>query len=217
MRVSRILLSLGAALSLIVGTALPATASSRYLDELGRPTPHLQQQVREIAAAPWMPEEVSNLMLTALAFTAGTGSQEGGIPLPEDAPTFTQFYWPTVSGNCIGGTSESVASAIAVPGPAEIPAPGAKEGETAFVFTALGTAAATEEQGEMHVHWVNATTRQYGVTPLENNGINPEGPATLSGVAETGTGQIAAVVTGSVKTEESTCNFLPTLALFQVQ
>ena len=169
------------------------------LDELGRPT------------------AARNAILSALAFYAGEGDGESGVPLVERGPNFEQFYWPTVSGKCIGGQGDSVGSAIAVPGPTEIPAPGAKSGETAFVFTALGTEPAAQRQGDMHVQWFNIDTFKTGITPLSNNGINPDGPATVSGTASTGKGTIVAMVSGTVKTQEQPCSFVPTAAIFEVK
>lgn len=199
-----------------VAHAQTVPASSMFVDEIGRPTPLVQQNVHNFADLPWVPEAVSNALLSALAFTAGSTPGEG-VPLPENSPTFTQFYWPTMSGDCIGGTSDAVGSALAVPGPAQIPAPGAGEGQTTFLFTALGTSAATAEQGGMTVNWVNLNTHAFGQTQLSNHGINPEGPATISGVADTGTGTIVAVLGGDIHTQEATCSFLPTAAVIQAR
>lgn len=197
----------------------PVAASSNIaspLDDLGRPTPQTQAQVRDFANQPWVPRDMRNAILSALAFYAG-GSGEGGAPLVEDGPNFKQFYWPTVSGKCIGGQGDSVGSAIAVPGPTKIPAPGARSGQTAFVFTALGTSPAAKKQGGMNVQWANLNTMKTGVTPLRNNGINPDGPATVSGTASTGKGTIVAMVSGTVNTQEKPCNFVPTVAIFEVK
>lgn len=196
---------------------LPSSFPGSPLDELGRPTPETVAQVRDLASQPWMPREARDAILSALAFYAGAGDDESGTPLPEDAPPFTQFLWPTVSGSCIGGELDAVGSAIAVPGPAEIPAPGAADGQTAFVFTALGTAAATPDQGRMHVQWFNLDNLRHGSTPLGNNGINPEGPATLSGTADTGDGTVVAIVSGEVRTENATCSFIPTAAIIDAR
>ncbi|MDO5512127.1 hypothetical protein [Corynebacterium sp.] len=195
---------------------LPDLSSHNPLDELGRPTPRTQAEIRTLANQPWMPADVRNVLLSALAFTAGEDG-DGGPDLPDDAPSFTQFYWPTVSGSCIGGDLDAVGTAIAVPGPAEIPAPGADGGQTAFVFTALGTAPAAAAQGGMHVNWVNINTLQHGAVPLGNHGINPEGPATLSGTAETGHGTVVAMVSGRVHTADGPCDFIPTAAIIDAR
>ena len=197
-------------------TPLPDLSSHNPLDELGRPTPRTQEEIRNFAAQPWMPPEARDALLSALAFSAGING-DGGPALPDNAPVFTQFYWPTVSGSCIGGELDAVGSAIAVPGPAEIPAPGAAAGQTAFVFTALGTAPATPEQGGMHVNWANLNTLRTGATPLGNHGINPDGPATLSGTADTGHGTVVAVVSGTVHTADGPCTFIPTAAIIDAR
>ena len=121
-------------------SSLVQQASSHSpLDELGRPNQETQDRIRAFAAQPWIPEDVRNAILSGLAFFAGGGDGKGGVAMPEgNNPNFRQFYWPTVSAQCIGGTSDAMGSAIAVPGPTEMPAPGAKSGETVFLFTALG-------------------------------------------------------------------------------
>nr|WP_278724096.1 hypothetical protein [Corynebacterium accolens] len=201
-------------LSSLAQQHLPASP----LDELGRPTPETQDRVRAFAAQPWIPEEARNAILSGLAFFAGNGDGDGGVALPQgDNPHFRQFYWPTVSAHCIGGTNAATGSAIAVPGPTEIPAPGAGEGETAFLFTALGTPPAAPDQGGMHVQWFNINTLQSGITPLHNNGINQDGPTTLSGTAHTGKGLVIALLSGSVNTTEARCDFAPTAAFLEVK
>ncbi|MCQ9343327.1 Rv1157c family protein [Corynebacterium kozikiae] len=177
--------------ALLLLPATPAQAAP-LLDELGRPAPHILEQ---------LPPPIAD-------FFRGTG---GGVPMPENAPHFTQFYWPSLGLGCIEG-GNAVASTIAVPGPTEIPLPGAKAGETTFVFTALGTPPAQGRQ-DMNVHWFNINTLQYGRTELEFHGINPEGPITLSGTAATGHGTVIALAEGAA----NQCSYLPTAALFEVK
>lgn len=208
--------SIGAGTATAQVSPLPNLSAQGPLDELGRPTPQTQAQVRDFANQPWVPAEMRSAILSGLAFSVGANG-DGGPELPDNAPTFTQFYWPTVSGSCIGGELDAVGSAIAVPGPAEIPAPGAGPGQTAFVFTALGTSPAATEQGGMNVTWFNLDTLQNGVTPLGNYGINPDGPATLSGTANTGHGTVVALVSGDVRTQDATCNFIPTAAIIDAR
>ncbi|MGV0435248.1 Rv1157c family protein [Corynebacterium ureicelerivorans] len=198
------------------GVAKQPASAQPFLDPLGRPTPETVARVNAFADQPYVPVEVGNTLRTAVQFFAGTG-ELGGPALPADAPQFTQFYWPTVSGNCIGQGLHSTASAIAVPGPAASPAPGAGPGQTTFVFTALGTPAAAQEQGQMQVYWVNLTSLRTGVTPLGNYGINPAGPATLSATADTGSGHVLAVAHGSVRTIDNVCPFAPTAASIDVR
>lgn len=187
------------------------------LDELGRPTAETQERIRAFAAQPWIPQDARNAILSALAFSTGEGGGQGPA-LPEGpGPEFRQFYWPTVSAQCIGGQSDAVGSAIAVPGPTEIPAPGAGEGETVFLFTALGTSPAAANQGDMQVRWFNIDSLQSGTTPLFNNGINNNGPATVSGRAATGKGTVVALLEGSVNTEDASCRFAPTAAFLEVK
>ncbi len=187
------------------------------LDKYGRPTKQVQRDVKAFASQPWLPEPVKNTILTALNFYSGNG--EGGPELSplKGGPDVTQFYWPTVSGRCIAERGDSVGSAIAVPGPTKIPAPGAKKGETTFLFTALGTDAAAKRQGKMFVHWVNLNNLRTGATPLSNNGINEDGPATVSGTAKTGKGTVIAVLSGTLKTKSTACNFAPTAAIVEVK
>lgn len=191
------------------------------IDHLGRPAPHILQQLRDFAGQPFVPEPTRTMILAAVGFFAGGG--EGGVPLPENGPVFAQFGWPTVAARCIGGQLDATGTAIAVPGPAEIPAPGAGAGETVFLFTALGTGPlASEQHTAMRVDWVNINTWQRGSTPLVFNGVNPDGPATVSGTAQTGHGTVLAWLSGGVSVDgvdgapASTCNFAPTAASFVV-
>ncbi|WP_246816585.1 hypothetical protein [Corynebacterium sp. HMSC29G08] len=209
-------LLVGASVFASAASAQASSASFGLLDELGRPTPQVVQRVHDFADKPFVPDQVANALRTAITFYAG-GGELGGPPLPEDAPPFTQFYWPTVSSHCIGPGLHSTASALVVPGPATTPAPGANAGEVTFVFTALGTPAAAPDQGLMKVYWINLNNFRTGVTPLDNNLINPSGPATLSATAKTGTGRVLAVVDGGVRTQDRVCNFAPTAASFSVR
>lgn len=190
--------------------------SSAYVDDLGRPTDLTVAKVHEFADQPFIPAEVADALRSAADFFAGAG-EIGGPPLPDRAPDFAQFLWPTVSLNCMGPGLHSTASALAVPGPVRIPAPGAGAGQAVFVFTALGTPAAATEQGLLNAYWINLNTLRTGVTPLADNGINPAGPATLSAAADTGQGRILAVVGGSVRTTDNTCTFAPTATSFEVR
>lgn len=179
-------------------------------DELGRPRPELLDLARDLANEPWMPQEAREVLLAAAEFFSDDG--EGGPPLPDNPPPFTQFYWPTASGHCIGGTEAAVGTALAVRGPAEIPAPGAPtNADTVFLFTALGTGPAAPEH-DMRVNWVNLTTLEFGSAPLGDHDINPEGPTTVSATAATGSGPVAAVLSGTVNTADGPCTFFPTAA-----
>lgn len=197
-------------------SSLPHIQIPNLVSPLGQPTPEVQRAVTDFANQPWVPVQVRDALLQGLAFAAGTG-EIGGPPLPDSAPHFRQAFWPTVSPHCMGPGMNSTGTAIAVPGPADLPVPAPKAGQATFVFTALGTQPAAREQGQMHVYWVNLGTFRTGVTPLQTNGINPTGPATLSGVADTGSGTILAVVAGSVNTGGKSCGFAPTALAAKVK
>ena len=192
--------------------ALHSPAAAFPLDAYGRPTEHILNEATTFANNPLLPTDLRNLIHSAVAFYRTDTST-----LPENAPTISQFIWPTVSTICIGDGLNSIGSGIAVPGPATIPSPGAREGETAFLFTALGTSAV--EHSDVHVRWINTTTLKHGFLPLGDNGINPEGPSTVSGTAPTGAGTVIAVMSGGLKPIDQTnhCSFLPTIAIFEVQ
>lgn len=189
------------------------------IDNLGRPTPEVLQQIEDFADRPEVPDEIGDTLKRVVSFFRGDG--EPGVGIPEDGPGFTQFGWPTLAENCIGGTSNAVGMAMGVPGPAELPLPGVPGGHISFVFTALGTGTVAEQQNTgMRVHWVNINNGRIGQTPLEYGGINPEGPATINGMADTGPGNVIALLEGGVTTNEEdaqgNCTFLPTAGLFNV-
>ena len=104
-------------------------------------------------------------------------------------------------------TSPSVAP------PATIPAPGPGASQTAYVFTAVGTSApAAEQKLPLNVTWVNLTTGKSGSATLKpRSDINPEGPTTLSVIADTGSGSIMSTIFGQVTTTEKQCQFMPTI------
>ena len=200
-----------------------SSASSQGLpfDHLGRPNEQLRQQIQQAVNQPWVPQEVKDTVSRALSFISGDGDG-GEIEIPENAPRIAKFFWPTRSENCINGTSASLGSAFAVPGPAALPLPGVNADQSAFVFTALGTGAlAQHQQTELTVHWANLNNFTHGSTKLGNNGINPEGPSTVSGVANTGRGLIVAYVTGGLTTTtdsgSANCTFAPTAVIFDVR
>lgn len=220
-KIFRKLLSTALSIGLVCGTVSPAHAAVfGSVDHLGRPAPHILAQLERIAQNPRIPLDARNALLAAVSFYRGDG--EGGVPLPEGAPVLNQFLWPTVSANCINGSLAATGTAIAIPGPADLPLPGTAAGQTTFVFTALGTSAAAEHQQGMKVHWLNMNTGKLGITPLLKGDINPQGPATLSGIADTGHGQVVAWLDGGVTladehgTPTNTCIFAPTATSFTV-
>ncbi|WP_363316429.1 hypothetical protein [Corynebacterium sp.] len=190
------------------------------IDNLGRPSPELLRQIEDFANNPDVPENVSGILKRVVGFFRGDG--EPGVGIPENGPGFTQFGWPTLAQNCIGGTSNAVGMAMGVPGPAELPLPGVPRGHVSFVFTALGTGPVAEHQKTgMRVHWVNINNGRIGQTELGYGGINPEGPATVNGLADTGPGHVLALLEGGVTTDEEgaqgNCTFLPTAGIFNVR
>lgn len=205
-------------------TAAPAALPS-LLGSAGAPTPQraeLLNQAESLLANPAIPAEVRSKAQAAIAFIRGDNAA-GGVPLPTaGAPGIAQFIWPTIAGSCIEGQLTATGTAVAVPGPAELPLPGVPAHATTFIFTALGTGpVAPEQTSQMRVEWINLSTFTTGSTPLTFGGINPEGPATVSGTANTGAGFVVAWLSGAVTTTTangpSTCNFLPTAAGFEVK
>ncbi|MFC4123877.1 Rv1157c family protein [Nocardia rhizosphaerae] len=179
-------------------------------------------QARVLLATPGIPAQVKSTLERVITFLDGSGGGGPELP-PSDGPRIAQFLYPTIGKGCIGPTSDSVGTALAVPGPAELPPPGPAAGQTGFVFTALGTKTPTAEQNPpMTVQWVNLDNRRSGNQPLTTEAaINPDGPATLSAIADTGTGRVAAVITGGLTTETAdgdvrTCTFAPTIGFFTV-
>lgn len=141
-------------------------------------------------------------------------------PAPAAAPSFdpnsppTQdFMYPSISNGCLKDGGNVIATALSVAGPAKIPTPGPGPGQTAYVFTAVGTPApAAEQKLPLNVTWVNLTTGKSGsVTLKPNPGINPQGPTTLTGIADTGSGSILSTIFGQVTTVDKQCTFMPTI------
>ncbi len=194
----RSLVALGAAA--LAATALPASANAQVLDELGRPNEQVLGSVEGAIQNPAVPEDARATAQRLIDFFRGTG--EPGVGIPENGPAISQFLYPTIMNNCIDGTSGAVGTITAVPGPANLPLPGVPEHQTGFVFTALGTGGAADEQAEpLVVDWVNPNNGRTGSTVLGYNGVNPDGPATMTGVADTGAGQVLAVLRGGLTTK----------------
>ncbi|WP_040782324.1 Rv1157c family protein [Nocardia pneumoniae] len=185
------------------------------------PQSAILDQARRLLATLNLPPQIKSTLERIITFLDGSGG--GGPEVPQDGPVIAQFLYPTIGKGCISPTADSVGTALAVPGPATLPPPGPQAGQTGFVFTALGTKSPTPEQNPpMTVQWLNLDTRQSGVQPLTDEAkINPDGPATLSAIANTGSGRVVAVIGGSLTTkagdaEPRTCSFLPTLGFFTV-
>jgi hypothetical protein len=130
-----------------------------------------------------------------------------------DTPPTQDFMYPSISNGCLADGGNVLATAISVAGPAKIPAPGPAAGQTAYVFTAIGTPApAAEQKLPLNVTWVNLTTGKSGSATLKPRpDINPNGPTTLSTIVDTGSGSIISTIFGQVTTVEKQCQFMPTI------
>ncbi len=121
--------------------------------------------------------------------------------------------YPSIGNGCLVDGGNSIATAISVAGPAKIPAPGPAAGQTAYVFTAVGTSApAAEQKLPLNVTWVNLTTGKSGTATLKpRSDINPEGPTTLTAIVDTGSGSLMSTIFGQVTTTDKQCQFMPTI------
>ncbi|GGK54246.1 Rv1157c family protein [Nocardia camponoti] len=182
----------------------------------------LLAQARVLLATPGIPAQVKATLEKVITFLDGSGGGGPDLP-PADGPRIAQFLYPTIGKGCISASGDSVGTALAVPGPATLPPPGPASGQTGFVFTALGTKTPTAQQNPpLTVQWVNFDNGRTGTAALTTESkINPDGPATLTAIADTGTGRVAAVISGSLTTTDAesatrTCSFAPTLGFFTV-
>lgn len=133
--------------------------------------------------------------------------------LGPDAPPTQDFMYPSIGTNCLADGSSSIATALSVAGPAKIPTPGPAPGQTAYVFTAVGTPGPAEVQKlPLNVTWVNLTTGKSGTVALTpRTDINADGPTTLTAIVDTGSGSIMSTIFGQVTTKEKQCQFMPTI------
>jgi hypothetical protein len=131
---------------------------------------------------------------------------------PASPPT-QDFLYPSISNGCQKDGGNVIATAISVAGPAKIPTPGPVAGQTAYVFTAVGTPApAAEQKLPLNVTWVNLTTGKSGSATLKPNpDMNSAGPTTLMAIADTGSGSIMSTIFGQVTTVDKQCTFMPTI------
>lgn len=145
----------------------------------------------------------------------GTAPAPGGAAPSFDpsSPPKQDFMYPSIANGCLKDGGNVIATAIAVAGPAKIPAPGPTAGQTAYVFTAVGTPApAAEQKLPLNVTWVNLTNGRSGSATLKPNpGINPQGPTTLTAIVDTGSGSIMSTIFGQVTTLDNQCTFMPTI------
>lgn len=172
------------------------------------------------AAVPGAAPEAPAPAPAAAAAPAPAPAAPDPAPAPAAAPDFgpdtppTQdFMYPSIGTNCLADGSSSIATALSVAGPATIPTPGPAPGQTAYVFTAVGTPGPAELQKlPLNVTWVNLTTGKSGsVTLKPRSDINADGPTTLTAIADTGSGSIISTIFGQVTTKEKQCQFMPTI------
>ncbi|MEV6095642.1 hypothetical protein [Nocardia sp. NPDC051981] len=209
------------ALASLVPAIIGAATGPADIADAG-PKNAILAQAKQLLEASNLPPQVKTTLLAVITFLDGSGG--GGPDIPKDGPVISQFLWPTIGKGCISPTADSVGTALAVGGPAQLPPPGPAQGQAGFVFTALGTKQPTDVQpAPMTVQWLNLDTRATATQNLTNDAhINPDGPATLSAIANTGSGRVVAIVSGSLTTQADpesqpiTCSFLPTIGFFTV-
>ncbi len=180
----------------------PVAAPQATAPPVAAPAPGPAEPEAAPAPAPPAPPEVA--------------PQAAPAPAPgfgPDAPPTQDFMYPSIGTNCLADGTSSIATALSVAGPAKIPTPGPGPGQTAYVFTAVGTPGPAEVQKlPLNVTWVNLTTGKSGTVALKpRTDINADGPTTLTAVADTGSGSIMSTIFGQVTTKERQCQFLPTI------
>lgn len=144
--------------------------------------------------------------------SAPAPAPDAAQPVAVPGPT-QDFMYPSIGPNCVADGSNSIATALSVAGPAKIPLPGPGPGQTAYVFTAVGTPGPADVQRlPLNVTWVNLTTGKSGSATLRpRSDINPDGPTTLTVIADTGSGSIMSTIFGQVTTKDRQCQFMPTI------
>ncbi|WP_454791474.1 Rv1157c family protein [Mycolicibacterium lutetiense] len=191
----------------------PAHAAGPAPEALPAPAP-------EAATAPAPAPEAAPAPAPGAVPAAATIPDPDAVPAPApppgfgpDTPTTQDFMYPSISNGCLKDGGNVLATAISVAGPATIPLPGPKPGQTAYVFTAIGTPGpAAQQKLPLNATWVNLTTGKSGSVTLQpRSDINPEGPTTLTAIADTGSGSIMTTVFGQVTTTEKQCQFMPTI------
>src|SRR5580698_4325387 len=161
-------------------------------------------------AAPAGPAPAAAPAPASAAAPAPAAAAPGFSP---DAPPTQDFIYPSISNNCGADGGTVMAPVLSVAGPAKIPTPGPNAGQTAYVFTAVGTPGPADVQKlPLNVTWVNLTTGKSGsVTLKPQPNINPAGPTTLTAIADTGSGSVMSTIFGQVTTKDKQCQFMPTI------
>lgn len=185
--------------------ALPAPAPAPAPEGAPAPAPEAVPAAATIPAPAPAPAPAPD----AAAAPAGAATPGFG----PDTPTKQDFMYPSISNGCLKDGGNVLATAISVAGPATIPLPGPQAGQTAYVFTAIGTPGpAAQQKLPLNATWVNLTTGKSGSVTLQPRpDLNPEGPTTLTAIADTGSGSIMTTIFGQVTTTEMQCQFMPTI------
>jgi hypothetical protein len=175
--------------------------------EAAAPAPANAVPVAATPPAPAAPVPLAGAPAPAPAPAAAT---PGFSP---DAPPTQDFIYPSISNNCGADGGTVMAPVLSVAGPAKIPTPGPNAGQTAYVFTAVGTPGPADVQKlPLNVTWVNLTTGKSGSATLKPQpDINPQGPTTLTATVDTGSGSIMSTIFGQVTTKDKQCQFMPTI------
>jgi hypothetical protein len=209
------------------GVNLPGTAPAAVPAEphvpaaTSGPDAHLPQGIDPVNAVGPAPEAPAAALQAAPSPSpAPAAPTPAPTPAPAtpaafspDSPPTQDFMYPSIGTGCLADGGNSIATALSVAGPAKIPTPGPGPGQTAYVFTAVGTPAPAEVQKlPLNVTWVNLTTGRSGSATLKTNPqINPNGPTTLTAIADTGSGSIMSTIFGQVTTVDKQCQFMPTI------
>ena len=180
---------------------------------------HAAGPAPEAAAPAPAPANAVPVAATPPAPAAPAGSAPAPAPaaaapgFSPDAPPTQDFIYPSISNNCGADGGTVMAPVLSVAGPAKIPTPGPNAGQTAYVFTAVGTPGPADVQKlPLNVTWVNLTTGKSGSATLKPQpDINPQGPTTLTATVDTGSGSIMSTIFGQVTTKDKQCQFMPTI------
>ncbi len=190
----------------------PVAEATPAVGPVAEATPEVAQTIAPaapiaLAAAVPVPGPAPAPVPVAAAAPAGTTTFDPSSPPTQD------FMYPSISSGCLRDGGNVIASALSVAGPAKIPTPGPGAGQTAYVFTAVGTPApAAEQKLPLNVTWVNLTSGRSGSATLKPNPeINAEGPTTLTAIVDTGSGSIISTIFGQVTTLDKQCTFMPTI------
>ncbi len=106
------------ALTSLAPAILGAAAAPADMQDVDAKT-DLLAQARILLEGANLPPELKSTLERVITFLDGSGG--GGPEIPQDGPVIAQFLYPTVGKGCIAPSSDSVGTALAVPGPAHLP------------------------------------------------------------------------------------------------